>query len=216
MSQVIDARVLRDAMARYAEALRAHREEIDSLNVFPVPDGDTGTNMLLTQEAVEEALGAVPADDLGALRDAGVDPDARPGRLAVGGDRARRREEPVRRVLRVDPALDRVAREARVLLPEGEGLAGGDEHLLAYEVDAGHELRDRVLDLNARVHLEEEVVPLAVEEALDRPCAAVADGPGGVDRDSADSLSDLRRHGRRGSLLDQLLVSTLDRAVAFA
>ena len=56
MSQVIDARVLRDVMARYAEALRAHREEIDSLNVFPVPDGDTGTNMLLTQEAVEEAL----------------------------------------------------------------------------------------------------------------------------------------------------------------
>jgi hypothetical protein len=70
MSQVIDARVLRDAMARYAEALRAHREEIDSLNVFPVPDGDTGTNMLLTQEAVEEAVGAVPADDLGAVGEA--------------------------------------------------------------------------------------------------------------------------------------------------
>lgn len=37
MPQVVDARVLRDAMARYLEALRAHREEIDSLNVFPVP-----------------------------------------------------------------------------------------------------------------------------------------------------------------------------------
>ena len=43
-------------MSRYFEALSVHREEIDSLNVFPVPDGDTGTNMLLTQQAVEEAL----------------------------------------------------------------------------------------------------------------------------------------------------------------
>lgn len=61
MPQVVDARVLRDVMARYFEALRAHREEIDSLNVFPVPDGDTGTNMLLTQQAVEEALAEAEA-----------------------------------------------------------------------------------------------------------------------------------------------------------
>jgi DAK2 domain fusion protein YloV len=43
-------------MRIYAEVLRAHREEIDSLNVYPVPDGDTGTNMLLTQTAVVAAL----------------------------------------------------------------------------------------------------------------------------------------------------------------
>ncbi|MFI5226617.1 MAG: DAK2 domain-containing protein, partial [Candidatus Limnocylindrales bacterium] len=36
--------------------LEAHVEEIDALNVFPVPDGDTGTNMLATVErALEEA-----------------------------------------------------------------------------------------------------------------------------------------------------------------
>jgi DAK2 domain fusion protein YloV len=64
MTQAVDARVLREAMSRYLEALRVHREEIDSLNVFPVPDGDTGTNMLLTQQAVEEALGTVEAEDL--------------------------------------------------------------------------------------------------------------------------------------------------------
>ena len=64
MAQAVDARVLREAMARYLEALRLHREEIDSLNVFPVPDGDTGTNMLLTQQAVDDALGAVEAPDL--------------------------------------------------------------------------------------------------------------------------------------------------------
>ena len=64
MSQAVDARVLREAMGRYLEALRTHREEINSLNVFPVPDGDTGTNMLLTQQAVEEALASAPAEDL--------------------------------------------------------------------------------------------------------------------------------------------------------
>ena len=56
MPTTLDAPTLREAMARYLEALEAHREEIDSLNVFPVPDGDTGTNMLLTQRAVVEAL----------------------------------------------------------------------------------------------------------------------------------------------------------------
>ncbi|MGH2686093.1 MAG: DAK2 domain-containing protein [Actinomycetota bacterium] len=64
MSQAMDARVLREAMGRYLDALRVHREEINSLNVFPVPDGDTGTNMLLTQQAVEEALASAPAEDL--------------------------------------------------------------------------------------------------------------------------------------------------------
>lgn len=48
-------------LARVDAALEEHREEIDELNVFPVPDGDTGTNMLLTVRAALEALEA--ADD---------------------------------------------------------------------------------------------------------------------------------------------------------
>ncbi|MFN2590394.1 MAG: DAK2 domain-containing protein [Actinomycetota bacterium] len=55
---ILDASTIRRAMSLYAEALRQHREEINSLNVFPVPDGDTGTNMVLTQEAVERELSA--------------------------------------------------------------------------------------------------------------------------------------------------------------
>ena len=39
-------------------ALEARAGEIDDLNVFPVADGDTGTNMLITAVAVEEAAGA--------------------------------------------------------------------------------------------------------------------------------------------------------------
>jgi uncharacterized protein len=37
-------------------ALEASRERIDDLNVYPVPDGDTGTNMTLTVRAVRDAL----------------------------------------------------------------------------------------------------------------------------------------------------------------
>ena len=38
------------------------REEIDALNVFPVPDADTGTNLFLTFESACEALDALPND----------------------------------------------------------------------------------------------------------------------------------------------------------
>jgi uncharacterized protein len=44
-------------VAKAAEALKAHRDEINKLNVFPVPDGDTGTNMSLTMDAVVAEVG---------------------------------------------------------------------------------------------------------------------------------------------------------------
>lgn len=51
------------------DALGAAREEIDALNVYPVPDGDTGTNMYLTvsaaRDAVREATGGDAGADLG-------------------------------------------------------------------------------------------------------------------------------------------------------
>ncbi|MFT4286447.1 DAK2 domain-containing protein [Nocardioides sp.] len=47
-------------LARFADlatdALAAAREEVDALNVYPVPDGDTGTNMYLTLSAARDAL----------------------------------------------------------------------------------------------------------------------------------------------------------------
>jgi DAK2 domain fusion protein YloV len=36
----------------YRDALRSHQDELNRLNVYPVPDGDTGTNMALTLESV--------------------------------------------------------------------------------------------------------------------------------------------------------------------
>jgi DAK2 domain fusion protein YloV len=54
-----------------SDALAGAREEIDALNVYPVPDGDTGTNMFLTVAAARDALrDAVAADPGLSLGDA--------------------------------------------------------------------------------------------------------------------------------------------------
>ncbi|MEI5675864.1 MULTISPECIES: DAK2 domain-containing protein [unclassified Nocardioides] len=50
------------------DALAGAREEIDALNVYPVPDGDTGTNMYLTvsaaRDAIREVVDADPGTDV--------------------------------------------------------------------------------------------------------------------------------------------------------
>lgn len=67
MFEVVDAGLLRSWSRAALAALGEARAEIDALNVFPVPDGDTGTNMYLTMEAAElalaEAEAQLPASD---------------------------------------------------------------------------------------------------------------------------------------------------------
>lgn len=53
---------LRQVIAGFSDALRAHKEGINRLNVYPVPDGDTGTNMSLTMESVVTELDVAEAD----------------------------------------------------------------------------------------------------------------------------------------------------------
>ncbi len=51
-----------------AAALKERKEEVNKLNVFPVPDGDTGTNMSLTMDVVVAETSKLPADaDIKAL-----------------------------------------------------------------------------------------------------------------------------------------------------
>ena len=47
---------VRETMTRFRDALRSHQEVINRLNVYPVPDGDTGTNMMLTVDSVVTEL----------------------------------------------------------------------------------------------------------------------------------------------------------------
>ena len=45
-----------------AEALKQRRDEVNRLNVFPVPDGYTGTNMSLTMDSVTTEVGKLGSD----------------------------------------------------------------------------------------------------------------------------------------------------------
>ncbi len=53
---------LRAVVVAFRDALRAHQEPINRLNVYPVPDGDTGTNMALTVESVVAELDGAGRD----------------------------------------------------------------------------------------------------------------------------------------------------------
>ncbi|HWL38069.1 MAG TPA: DAK2 domain-containing protein [Frankiaceae bacterium] len=61
----VDAAAVRRWLAAARAALDTHRAEIDDLNVYPVPDGDTGTNLCLTMDSVAAALPST--DDLPAV-----------------------------------------------------------------------------------------------------------------------------------------------------
>ena len=52
-----------EALSMFHAALGDHKESINRLNVYPVPDGDTGTNMFLTVASVLEELNGVDPND---------------------------------------------------------------------------------------------------------------------------------------------------------
>jgi DAK2 domain fusion protein YloV len=55
--EIINGSMLKQLLASGTACLNAHKAEVDTLNVFPVPDGDTGTNMYLTfQSALREVM----------------------------------------------------------------------------------------------------------------------------------------------------------------
>ena len=77
------------------------------------------------------------------------------GRPVHVADAAGAGEEVARRILGIDAAFDGAAIEANGVLVQPQACARGDRDLLGHEIDAGDGLGHRVLDLDARVHLEE-------------------------------------------------------------
>lgn len=78
MLETLDGLAVRLWARASLDALGRAREEIDALNVFPVPDGDTGTNLFLTFEAAVEAVAALDAGldtELDPAGDDWADPD---------------------------------------------------------------------------------------------------------------------------------------------
>ena len=133
--------------------------------------------------------------DLSALDDAAVHADAGPEWLAVEEERVGLRQEVLQGILGVDAALDGVAALAEVGLRPRQWLAGSHAQLGVDQIDAGHHLGHRVLDLKPGIHLEEVepgLVALALEQELHRAGVAIADRARRGDGRLADPLA----HGR--------------------
>ena len=62
LQHLMIAKTVRTCFPIAAGAVAEKAEEINKLNVFPVPDGDTGTNMSLTLQSVVKELSALPVD----------------------------------------------------------------------------------------------------------------------------------------------------------
>ena len=65
MIDIIDGELFRTMIRYGAAAIQAEKQSINDLNVFPVPDGDTGTNMSLTIGAAVTALADKKATTVG-------------------------------------------------------------------------------------------------------------------------------------------------------
>lgn len=60
---MINGKILRDSFISASNNLANHKVSVDELNVFPVPDGDTGTNMSMTMSAAAQELSVMGDDE---------------------------------------------------------------------------------------------------------------------------------------------------------
>ena len=66
----IDANALREMVIAGAALLEKNREAVNALNVFPVPDGDTGTNMSMTMLSAVKEMNGREAGSIGEMAEA--------------------------------------------------------------------------------------------------------------------------------------------------
>src|SRR6516162_1062986 len=149
-----------------------------------------------------------------ALVERAVDAHAEPARRVIIGHPARRRREGVR-ALGVDAAFDRVAAQLDVGLAIAERGARGDAELLADDVEAADHLGDRVLDLQARIHLDEKEFTVLIKE-FEGTDTLVAELAQCRDGEGAELIALFLVERGRGRLFEYLLMRALERAVALA
>src|SRR3569832_230151 len=98
----------------------------------------------------------------------------------------------------------------------GERLTLREQDLRLHDVDAGAFFGDSVLDLDARINIDEVVlVRVRIDEELDRAGRVVADLLADLDGRLAQCVADLHVQIWSRRDLDDLLVSSLDRAIPF-
>jgi DAK2 domain fusion protein YloV len=67
MLALLDASAIRRWCSAAAESMAVHRGEVDDLNVYPIPDGDTGTNLELTLRSAAEAVAGDRSSGVGSV-----------------------------------------------------------------------------------------------------------------------------------------------------
>ncbi|MCL2062092.1 MAG: DAK2 domain-containing protein [Firmicutes bacterium] len=70
MIKSVNGAALRKMVINGAKLINSNKEHVDALNVFPVPDGDTGTNMSLTMMSCAKEVSNCPSNNIDALCDA--------------------------------------------------------------------------------------------------------------------------------------------------
>jgi DAK2 domain fusion protein YloV len=185
----------RRVVAAALDELERRRQEVNDLNVFPVPDGDTGDNMAMTLRAVLEeldALGDEPIDSLG--RDKIVAAVARAALLGARGNSGVILSQVVRGAAEelasrpgelVDPVLvaaafsratDAAYRSVRDPA-EGTMLTAVREMAHRIAQDLAHMSKTR-LGADATAEEQDELLAEVLERALEAGNEAVRRGPG--------------------------------------
>ncbi len=174
---------------------------------------------LFTRCAMCDQLGeqrVVVHPDFAAPLHAAVDAQPWQHRRAPQRDAARSRQELALGIFGIQPRFDGVARDRERVLrnPERATLRHLDLH--AHEVEPGDRLGHGMLDLQARVDLEEVERAARIEQELDGAGADVPNAPRKGDRRRAHACTQRGVHGRRRRrrLLDHLLVAALHGTLA--
>ena len=164
----------------------------------------------------------VGSDHSSGERGTSVETDAHSSRRPIVRDPAIVGCEVVLGILGRDAALDRVAvgldrslaRHANIGVVQTT--AHRDKDLRLHDVEPGHFFGDRVFDLDAGVHFnEEELVRVSIDQKLDRTGVLVTHLFANIDSCLTQGIANLRVKIRCRGQFNHLLMPTLHRAVAF-
>src|SRR5260370_31835657 len=128
---------------------------------------------------------------------------------------ANRGEKVVGWILRVDAGLDGMSMHRELSLCQGQCLAGSNPDLPLDKIESRDHLCNGMLDLQARIHLHEVEPFVATEQKLDRACANISNRARCLPRGLAECLSLIECDRRSRRLFNHLLMTPLQRTVAF-
>ena len=150
------------------------------------------------------------------MLDAAIHPASRArAGLAVQRQVPGGRQKVIGRVFGIQPHFNCMTVQRDLLLRDRQRLALGNPDLPGHQVEAGNRFGHRMLHLQPRVHLHEEKLATGIQQKLHRTCADIPDGLGSAHGRFAHGPALLdTQAGCRGFFHD-LLMTTLDRAVAF-